>query len=1525
MPILYQDKLINFLSEKFIIEPSKNFGDVISKSILEFFSKKKVMNENMFQFDNERKIVFRNGKLISIGSSFIFSRSDDYIWGTGCINTTSLGNSPRKIYAVRGPLTRDVLLKNNIECPEIYGDPAILYPELYNPQIKKTHKYGIIPHYIDFTDENILRKLEVLESKGVKIINITDNEKTFIDNLLSVEFVLSSSLHGIIMSDSYGIPNVKVVLSNKLVGGSFKFRDYFMSVNRAYSEHELPEDFTNFNISTLPYEIGDVSPLKENLLVHNPWNDPTFPYFEKNQKSFVYYCTENYLPIVTASVESIRKFSSTHIFVYTLNFEHDFNILNVKSVKWDCDIEELNTENFIKEGDNFFIKREEHKFYKILIQRPLIIKHALENFSELVCYVDSDSIATPWVDEIFNYFPNDSKYPYLTLGIYDFFSLNGRGISNPFSWEKTLEHPTCELLGVNQKVRKNYRQTGYILAGQHTTNFLQEWYDLSNTKEILENPSYYAPYHEETIVNVLFWKHNFHESLPLVYVNGSLKDLGEIFDNKNYNGINKNQIRNWFKLPEEKKYVHFVHGEKNVNVMMEMISEIEKIHNNKLKVLFLAPHLSTGGMPGFLLKRIESLKKYENHIEIFVVEYSNLSVDYVVQKNQIKNLIPKSNFFTLGQNKLELIDIIKNNNIDIVHIDDVIESLSIYRQTPKEIMNAVYSNDRTWRVVETAHNVSFKPEESKIFTPDGFAFCTPWHPQYQFNSIEAFNSVIEFPIENKVVSSEEKIMYQKQLNLDTNKKHVVNVGLWTRGKNQGEGVEIARLLEKTNPEIQFHFIGNQAPNFKNYWEPIMKNLPSNVKVWGERSDADVFIKACDVFLFNSTWECNPLVLREAISYGKPVLSRNLTEYLDMFTDFITPINDNIDETRITLLKSINQETNYSLMDDAFERFGTFHIEFYRQVMTNPFVQNEQYNQDVKIIQNYIAQPYFEIRGNSDSLFNVQFYDENNVCHFNSNLRAGNWVKLNRQYFTNWRVKVWQDGKVISNSNIDLNNKRVYIAFDSKSLGDTVAWIPYTLEFQKKHNCKVTVSTFWNHLFEDVYPEIEFIKPGQVCHNIYAMYKLGWFHNENMEPEKPNTIPLQKAATNILGLEYTEIQPRISFEKRTRPVEQKYVTIASNSTSGLKFWTKQGWQDVINFLSSQGYLVFNVSKEKNPFENAIQIKDTSIENTMRVIYHSEFFIGLSSGLSWLSWGMGKKVVMISNFTKPDHEFISNCIRITNPKVCNGCWNNPEFKFDRGDWNWCPLHKGTERHFECHTSITSDMVILKIKPLLLEGYTNFDWGWMDKTLKGKGHLYQITQETFIDRLYEKFFEVEPNDIVLDVGASVGPFTYSILGSNPKHVYCLEPSEQEFSTLVKNTRGYPVTPILKGITTNDGFVQSDYVYDNNKMMDGISFKKFVELHNLQKIDFLKTDCEGGEYDIFNEENFDYIINNVKKISGEWHLRSKDLNQKFRKFRDTYLKKFDKFYVYSVDGVNIKWDLWNEHFLNYYGEIIIHIDNRK
>jgi autotransporter strand-loop-strand O-heptosyltransferase len=254
-------------------------------------------------------------------------------------------------------------------------------------------------------------------------------------------------------------------------------------------------------------------------------------------------------------------------------------------------------------------------------------------------------------------------------------------------------------------------------------------------------------------------------------------------------------------------------------------------------------------------------------------------------------------------------------------------------------------------------------------------------------------------------------------------------------------------------------------------------------------------------------------------------------------------------------------------------------------------------------------------------------------------------------------------------------------------------MPYVEEFQNKHNCDVIVSTFKNFLFEDAYPELEFVEPGTNVVNLYAMYKIGWFYNSNKEPQLPNTIPLQQTATNILGLPYKEIKPRIVNSRVHLAMRQ--VAIATNSTAGCKFWTREAWQEVINYLHNEGYKVINTSLEDNPFDNCEPLSDKSMTATMSVIYNSRFFIGLSSGLSWLAWALDTPVIMISNFTDKHHEF--ECLRPINTNVCHGCWNDPQYKFDKGDWNWCPVHKGTERQFECQNSITPKMVIDLINPL------------------------------------------------------------------------------------------------------------------------------------------------------------------------------------------------------------------------------------
>jgi autotransporter strand-loop-strand O-heptosyltransferase len=182
---------------------------------------------------------------------------------------------------------------------------------------------------------------------------------------------------------------------------------------------------------------------------------------------------------------------------------------------------------------------------------------------------------------------------------------------------------------------------------------------------------------------------------------------------------------------------------------------------------------------------------------------------------------------------------------------------------------------------------------------------------------------------------------------------------------------------------------------------------------------------------------------------------------------------------------------------------------------------EPLENSVRFSMSFVQKAHFEINGISNKKFKVSFINGKNQLVYQTEMSSGMWSSPSKTYFEKWKILV-DDGEKLLEFNYDCTGKRVYISMDSSSLGDTIAWIPYIDEFRKKWNCQVITSTFWNKLFKKSYPDIEFVEPGTVVHNLYAMYVLGWFWNKDKEPEEPNTIPLQKAASNILGLEFKEL-------------------------------------------------------------------------------------------------------------------------------------------------------------------------------------------------------------------------------------------------------------------------------------------------------------------------------------------------------------------------------------------------------------------
>jgi autotransporter strand-loop-strand O-heptosyltransferase len=357
---------------------------------------------------------------------------------------------------------------------------------------------------------------------------------------------------------------------------------------------------------------------------------------------------------------------------------------------------------------------------------------------------------------------------------------------------------------------------------------------------------------------------------------------------------------------------------------------------------------------------------------------------------------------------------------------------------------------------------------------------------------------------------------------------------------------------------------------------------------------------------------------------------------------------------------------------------------------------------------FVDGPFVEIVEDGDYLYNVQFINnKNNKIEYELNLKSNNWARSAKKYYVDWLIKIkGVDNDYYHEHHMNLENNRVMICFESKSLGDSLAWIPYVEKFRVKNKCKVICSTFNNDLFKNQYPEIEFVLPGSNVNNINALYRLGLFYDDKRQIDytkhqtDPKKEPLLKVGSDILGLDYEEIKPKLA---KLGKKKKKMVSIAIHSTAQCKYWNNPtGWQDVVDYLKAKNYEVRLLSREedgymgnKNP--KGVTIQPTSkLTDIIKVLQESELFIGISSGLSWLSWASDTPTVIISGFTDVDLEPTDGVTRIINKNVCNSCWSDHEF--NPGNWNWCPVHENTERQFECSKTITSDDVILRIEKLL-----------------------------------------------------------------------------------------------------------------------------------------------------------------------------------------------------------------------------------
>jgi pyruvyltransferase len=209
-----------------------NFGDEIGPLLVTALSGMGVRHSN------------RSGKLLTVGSIFFAVKDYDTVWGSGLVHDvdTKFASNARSVelLAVRGPKTRDALLKAGIDCPKVMGDPALLVPHVFDIPQSPREDLGFVPHWSQVERfRNAFGSRTNHAGMRVKIIDLTANCAAVMDEISRCRYVISSSLHGVIVADALGIPALPVVFEKPLHNDPFKFHDYMNSTDREYSPVEL--------------------------------------------------------------------------------------------------------------------------------------------------------------------------------------------------------------------------------------------------------------------------------------------------------------------------------------------------------------------------------------------------------------------------------------------------------------------------------------------------------------------------------------------------------------------------------------------------------------------------------------------------------------------------------------------------------------------------------------------------------------------------------------------------------------------------------------------------------------------------------------------------------------------------------------------------------------------------------------------------------------------------------------------------------------------------------------------------------------------------------------------------------------------------------------------------------------------------------------------------------------------------------------------------------------------------------------
>ena len=333
--------------------------------------------------------------------------------------------------------------------------------------------------------------------------------------------------------------------------------------------------------------------------------------------------------------------------------------------------------------------------------------------------------------------------------------------------------------------------------------------------------------------------------------------------------------------------------------------------------------------------------------------------------------------------------------------------------------------------------------------------------------------------------------------------------------------------------------------------------------------------------------------------------------------------------------------------------------------------------------------------------------DTNFVFFDDNVSNVILISLER-FFIRWEFEIFLDGQSIFRHRYNPAGFNVHFYIPEKGMGDQISLLPCIEEFCRKWKCNATCShtylkmtPYLREIIETYFPEIKCVD--EMPTNTYASYHIAPGFSPFFQPTEIRKVPMLKMGNEILNL--SRYNKKIYHPTKPRQISEPYVCIAAQSSITPKAWLNaKGYDEVVSYLKSLGYRVLCIDKNREQTSHGMTVKmpqgaedftgDISLIERINLLAYADFFIGLSSGLSWLAWAVDIPVILISGITAYWFEF-DTPYRIINRLVCNSCHNDTTLKWPQ--FEVCPYHKNTPRAYECSKKISARQVIDMIDEL------------------------------------------------------------------------------------------------------------------------------------------------------------------------------------------------------------------------------------